>query len=59
MSFKSNVDTNPGLVTTFADSDIKIDEDRIQKIIDSLENKYTLKVNRTPNDKVVFPPGSN
>ena len=46
-------------MNSIADSDIKIDEERIQKIIDNLENKYTLKHNRSTYDKVVFPPGSN
>ena len=55
----NTIKINDRINHSIADSNQKIDEDRIQKIIDSLENKYTLKVNRSEHDKVVFPPGSN
>lgn len=55
----NSIKINDRLYNSIADSNQKIDEDRIQKIIDSLENKYTLQVNRSTYDKVVFPPGSN
>ena len=41
------------------DSEIIIDEDRIEKIINNLENKYVLQWNTEFYDKVIFPPGSN
>jgi len=55
----NTIKINDRLMHNIADSDIKIDEERIQKIVDSLENKYTLKFNPATYDKVVFPPGSN
>ena len=55
----NTIKINDRVMHSIADSDIKIDEERIQKIVDSLENKYTLKINRATYDKVVFPPGSN
>ncbi len=41
------------------DSETKVDEDRIEKIINNLENKYVLQWNTEFYDKVIFPPGSN
>jgi hypothetical protein len=55
----NTIKINDRVMHSIADSNQKIDEDRIQKIIDNLENKYTLKHNRSTYDKVVFPPGSN
>lgn len=55
----NSIKINDSVMHSIANSDIKIDEERIQKIIDSLENKYSLKFNRSTYDKVVFPPGSN
>ena len=55
----NSIKINDRLYHSIADSNQKIDEDRIQKIIDCLENKYTLQVNRSTYEKVVFPPGSN
>ena len=55
----NTIKINDRIMHSIADSDIKIDEERIQKIIDNLGNKYTLQVNHNSFDKVVFPPGSN
>jgi len=55
----NSIKINDAVMHSIANSDIKIDEERIQKIIDSLGNKYQLKFNRATHDKVVFPPGSN
>lgn len=55
----NSIKINDAVMHSIADSDQKIDEERIQKIIDSLANKYQLKFNRSTYDKVVFPPGSN
>ena len=41
------------------DNSMKIDEERIEKIINCLENKYSLQWNTEFYDKVVFPPGTN
>ena len=54
-----SVKINDRLMTSIADSKIKIDEERIQKIIGNLKNKYHLKYTEEEYDKVVFPPGTN
>ena len=38
---------------------LEIDEERIQKIIGNLRNKYHLKIIEEDYDKVIFPPGTN
>lgn len=53
------VQINDKLFKNIIDSDIKIDEERIQKIIDNLHNKYHLQYNSKFYDKIVFLPGSN
>ena len=55
----NSIKINDRIMHNIADSDIKIDEERIQTIIDNLENKYTLQNNRSVHEKVIFPPGSN
>ena len=55
----NTIKINDRIMHSIADSDIEIDEERIQKILDSLDNKYSLQVNRSKYGKVVFPPGSN
>jgi|TARA_R100000329_G_scaffold140308_1_gene122515 hypothetical protein len=50
---------NTKLFKSIVNSDIKIDEERIEKIRNNLENKYSLQWNTEFYDKVVFLPGSN
>jgi len=54
-----SVKINDRLMESIATSDIKIDEERIQKVKDNLRNKYHLKYTEEEYDKVVFPPGTN
>jgi hypothetical protein len=56
----NSIKINNRLMSNLADdSEIIIDEDRIEKIINNLENKYVLQWNTEFYDKVIFPPGSN
>ena len=58
--FKVNsVKINDKIFKSIVDSDIKIDEERIDKIINNFRDKYLLKDNETYHDKVIFPPGTN
>ena len=54
-----SVKINDRLMKHIADSDIKIDEERCEKIINNFHNKYTLGENLEYYDKVLFLPGSN
>lgn len=54
-----SVKINDKLMLSIVNSDIKIDEERIQKIKNNLRNKYHLKHTDEEYDKVVFPPGTN
>jgi hypothetical protein len=55
----NSIKINNRLMNNIASSDIKIDEERIEKIINVLEDKYLLESNPKFYDKVIFPPGSN
>jgi hypothetical protein len=55
----NSVKINTKLFKSITNSDIKIDEERIDKIKNNLQNKYTLQWNTEFHDKVIFPPGSN
>ena len=55
----NSIKINNKLMKNIASSDIKIDEERIEKIISVLEDKYLLESNPKFYDKVIFPPGSN
>jgi hypothetical protein len=50
---------NAKLLTKIVESDIKIDEQRIERIKSNLRNKYHLKITNEKYDKVIFPPGTN
>ena len=50
---------NTKLFKSIVNSDIEIDEERIEKIRDNLHDKYALQWNTEFYDKVVFLPGSN
>ena len=50
---------NTKLIKAIVNSDIKIDEERIEKIRNNLHNKYVLQWNTEFHDKVIFLPGSN
>ena len=50
---------NTKLFKSIVDSDIEIDEERIEKIRNNLHDKYALQWNTEFYDKVVFLPGSN
>lgn len=54
-----SVKINDKLMLSIVNSDIKIDEERIQKVKNNLRNKYHLKHTDEEYDKVVFPPGTN
>lgn len=47
------------LGTIVEDPTLEIDEDRIKKITDNLENKYTLELVSEYPEKIIFLPGSN
>jgi len=55
----NSIKINNRLMSNIASSDIKIDEERIEKIINNLGNKYSLEPNTEFYEKVIFPPGSN
>ena len=55
----NSVKINTKLFQSIVDSNIKIDEERIEKIRQNLEDKYTLQWNTEFYDKVIFLPGSN
>tara|TARA_B100001564_G_scaffold344872_1_gene342886 strand:- start:449 stop:1369 length:921 start_codon:yes stop_codon:yes gene_type:complete len=55
----NSVKINDKLFKDIVNSDIKIDEERIEKIIANLQNKYSLQWNTEFHEKVIFPPGSN
>ena len=55
----NSIKINNKVMKDIASSDIKIDEERIEKIINNLGNKYSLETNTEFYDKVIFPPGSN
>lgn len=50
---------NNKLFKAIVNSDIKIDEERIAKIMDNLQNKYYLRPSNKFYEKVLFLPGSN
>ena len=50
---------NDKLTKHIVESDIKIDEERCEKIVNNFHNKYTLGANQKYYDKVIFLPGSN
>lgn len=50
---------NNKLFKAIVNSDIKIDEERIAKIMDNLQNKYYLQPSNKFYEKVLFLPGSN
>ena len=50
---------NTRLFHSIINSDIEIDEERIEKIKSNLQNKYSLQWNTEFHDKVIFLPGSN
>ena len=54
-----SIKINDRLMNRIAESDIEIDEVRVNRIIKNLRNKYHLKVPEETYDKVIFPPGSN
>lgn len=54
-----SVKINDRLMTAIVNSDIKIDEERVEKIRNNLRNKYELKIVEENYDKVIFPPGTN
>lgn len=55
----NSIKINNRLMKNLASSDIKIDEERIDRIIKNLGDKYLLEGNTKYYDKVIFPPGSN
>ena len=55
----NSIKINTKLYKAIIDSDVKIDEERIEKIKNNLQNKYTLRWNTEFYDKVIFLPGSN
>ena len=55
----NSVKINTRLFQSIVDSNIKIDEERIEKIRQNLEDKYTFQWNTEFYDKVIFLPGSN
>ena len=50
---------NTRLFHSIINSDIEIDEERIEKIKGNLQNKYSLQWNTEFHEKVIFLPGSN
>ncbi len=50
---------NDKLTKHIVDSDIKIDEERCEKIVNNFHNKYTLGSSEKYYDKVIFMPGTN
>ena len=58
--FKINsVKINEKLFKSIVTSDIKVDEERLDKIINNFRDKYLLKDNESYYDKIIFPPGTN
>ena len=55
----NSIKINNKLFRSIASSDIKIDEERIEKIKNNLQNKYALGINQEYYDNVIFTPGSN
>lgn len=55
----SSIKINDKVLNSIIESNQKIDEDRIQKIIDNLENKYVLTKSVKTHPGVIFLPGSN
>jgi len=54
-----SININSRLFQSIVDSDIRIDEERCEKIVNNFHNKYTLGTNLEYHDKVVFLPGTN
>jgi len=54
-----SIKINDKLFKSIVNSDIKIDEERCEKIVNNFHNKYTLGTNLEYHDKVVFLPGTN
>lgn len=54
-----SVNINNRLFKAIINSDIKIDEKRVAKVMDNLQNKYYLQPSKNFYDKVIFLPGSN
>ena len=55
----NSIKINDKLMMSIARSDIEIDEERIEKILNCIEDKYILAQTQKHYDKVIFPPGSN
>ena len=55
----NSIKINDKLMISIAKSDIEIDEERIEKILNCIEDKYILAQTQEHYDKVIFPPGSN
>ena len=54
-----SIKINNRLFKSIVNSDIKIDEERIDKVMKNLQNKYYLHPSENFYDKVIFLPGSN
>ena len=54
-----SIKINDRLFKSIVNSDIKIDEERCEKIVNNFHNKYNLSTNLEYHDKVVFLPGTN
>ena len=55
----NSIKINDRLMNAIAQSDVKVDKERIDKIKNNLRNKYQLRHIEEDYDKVVFPPGTN
>mgnify|MGYP003325106076 FL=1 len=55
----NTIKINDRVMHSIADSDIKIDEERIDKVMKNLQNKYYLHPSEKFYEKVIFLPGSN
>ena len=54
-----SIKINNRLFKSIVNSDIKIDEERIDKVMKNLQNKYYLHPSEKFHEKVIFLPGSN
>ena len=54
-----SIKINNRLFKAIVNSDIKIDEERIDKVMKNLQNKYYLHPSEKFHEKVIFLPGSN
>ena len=55
----NTIKINDRVMHSIADSDIKIDEERIDNVMKNLQNKYYLHPSEKFYEKVIFLPGSN